>query len=479
MTETHAARSGGRDLVRDGLDERRPPRWTSLAAWAGIVGPILFTATFLAQEALPQRRVQPHRRDGQRAGGRAERMGPAAELRRLRAADDRLRDRAAPRRTAEQGGHRRARHCWRSAGSGCCSPRSSRCGRTPPASPTTRAATSSPGSCSSWPVPPGWSCCPGGWPAIRGGGASRPTSCRPGSSPAPGSWPWARSSCRTMPRCTPGPAWGSDCSSSSSCSPAGSSCPSGCCAQRASGNAENGPATSPGTGDMSGPADPRLPRWVSPRSCCVHSAGGPGCDLEPIGELGRCRPNRDEQRAAGAPRASAPAAGRRPRPGLGGAVSPRRAAASRACWPDLGRRPCRPRSRSTRRARRRPAGPGCTAIRPGRRREEQPRRLLVIDHRHPLSRTSWRRLGRARPTSDRSTTVVVATRVDPPLPVGRLAIAGELAEIRAKDLRWTGSEVRGAARGTPGSEPRPRRRSTCSGPHRGLVGRAAGWPSPG
>ena len=52
MTETHAARSGGRDLVRDGLDERRLPRWTSLAAWAGIVGPILFTATFLAQEAF-------------------------------------------------------------------------------------------------------------------------------------------------------------------------------------------------------------------------------------------------------------------------------------------------------------------------------------------------------------------------------------------------------------------------------------------
>jgi DNA-binding CsgD family transcriptional regulator len=69
------------------------------------------------------------------------------------------------------------------------------------------------------------------------------------------------------------------------------------------------------------------------------------------------------------------------------------------------------------------------------------RRVLLVDHRDNLSRTAWRRLAELA-EADRSTTVAVATRVDPPLPLGRLAIAGELVEIRAKDLRWTEPEMR-------------------------------------
>ena len=76
---------------------------------------------------------------------------------------------------------------------------------------------------------------------------------------------------------------------------------------------------------------------------------------------------------------------------------------------------------------------------------EGSRRLLLIDHRDALSRTAWRRLAELI-DADRSTTVAVATRVDPPLPMGRLAIAGELTEIRAKDLRWTEPEMRALLR---------------------------------
>jgi LuxR family transcriptional regulator, maltose regulon positive regulatory protein len=72
------------------------------------------------------------------------------------------------------------------------------------------------------------------------------------------------------------------------------------------------------------------------------------------------------------------------------------------------------------------------------------RGLLVVDHRDSLSRSTWRRL--AERAEDGSTTVVVATRVDPPLPLGRLAISGELVEIRAGDLRWTEHEMRALLR---------------------------------
>jgi LuxR family transcriptional regulator, maltose regulon positive regulatory protein len=73
------------------------------------------------------------------------------------------------------------------------------------------------------------------------------------------------------------------------------------------------------------------------------------------------------------------------------------------------------------------------------------RRVLVVDHGDGLSRAAWRRLA-ALVEGDRSTTVVVATRVDPLLPLGRLAIAGELVEIRARDLRWTDPEMRALLR---------------------------------
>ncbi len=69
------------------------------------------------------------------------------------------------------------------------------------------------------------------------------------------------------------------------------------------------------------------------------------------------------------------------------------------------------------------------------------RRVLLIDHRDSLSRAAWRRLAEFA-EGDRGTTVAVATRVDPPLPLGRLAIAGQLVDIRAKDLRWTEPEMR-------------------------------------
>jgi LuxR family transcriptional regulator, maltose regulon positive regulatory protein len=75
------------------------------------------------------------------------------------------------------------------------------------------------------------------------------------------------------------------------------------------------------------------------------------------------------------------------------------------------------------------------------------RRVLLVDHPDSLTRTSWRRLAELA-GGDRPTTVVVATRVDPPLPLGRLAIAGQLVEIRAKDLRWTEPEMRALLRHT-------------------------------
>ena len=232
---------------------------------------------------------------------------------------------------------------------------------------------------------------------------------------------------------------------------------------------------------MSGPDDARLPRLVNPLSYCVHRAAGPGCDLEPIGELGRCRPNRDEQRRAAQSGTMVIQAVVTPPPGRrGGGRAPA------APGPPLPRQrvrgPLVPRERLHRLldgALERawvivsaPAGCGKSSLlqtwvatltgraaatvvpegglpaylhgdpsgRPTGE-EEGPRRVLVIDHRHPLSKTSWRRLGELT-RSDRGTTVVVATRVDPPLPVARLAVAGDLVEVRARDLRWTGSEVR-------------------------------------
>jgi hypothetical membrane protein len=58
MTYTDAAQSRGRTF--GGTAEReRPARWISRSAWAGIIGPLLFTATFLAQEAYRRDEYDP------------------------------------------------------------------------------------------------------------------------------------------------------------------------------------------------------------------------------------------------------------------------------------------------------------------------------------------------------------------------------------------------------------------------------------
>ena len=55
----------------------------------------------------------------------------------------------------------------------------------------------------------------------------------------------------------------------------------------------------------------------------------------------------------------------------------------------------------------------------------------MIDLGQPMSQASWRRLAEFA-EHDRETTVVVTTRVDPPLPLARLAIIGDLVEVRAQ-----------------------------------------------
>ena len=104
----------GRDAVQlrgqDSISERpggQLPASVSWAAWAGIIGPVLFTAAFLAQEAFRRGRVRPAGGAGQRAGGRAQRVDSADQLRRVRPAHDRLRGRAAPWHAANPGRHRR------------------------------------------------------------------------------------------------------------------------------------------------------------------------------------------------------------------------------------------------------------------------------------------------------------------------------------------------------------------------------------
>jgi hypothetical membrane protein len=58
MTHTNAAQSRGPAFV--GAAEReRPARWISWSAWAGIIGPVLFTATFLVQGAFRREEYNP------------------------------------------------------------------------------------------------------------------------------------------------------------------------------------------------------------------------------------------------------------------------------------------------------------------------------------------------------------------------------------------------------------------------------------
>ena len=58
MTHTDATQARGGTPV-DAAERERPARWISWSAWAGIVGPLLFTATFLAQEAFRRDEYHP------------------------------------------------------------------------------------------------------------------------------------------------------------------------------------------------------------------------------------------------------------------------------------------------------------------------------------------------------------------------------------------------------------------------------------
>jgi hypothetical membrane protein len=58
MTHTDAAQTRGRSAVGAAVSQR-PAQWISWAAWAGIVGPFLFTATFLVQEAFRRGEYDP------------------------------------------------------------------------------------------------------------------------------------------------------------------------------------------------------------------------------------------------------------------------------------------------------------------------------------------------------------------------------------------------------------------------------------
>ena len=107
-------------------------RSLSLPAWAGIIGPVLFTATFLAQEAFRRSEYDPLAEPVS-----ALEAGPNGWIQQVNfvvfgvltiafaldcIAVCGRRGRVSP-----------ARRCWSSAGSAVCWPRSSRCGRTPPA----------------------------------------------------------------------------------------------------------------------------------------------------------------------------------------------------------------------------------------------------------------------------------------------------------------------------------------------------------
>jgi hypothetical protein len=58
MSETPAVRTHRQDSVADRLG-KQPNRSLTLPAWAGIIGPVLFTAGFLAQEALRRDEYDP------------------------------------------------------------------------------------------------------------------------------------------------------------------------------------------------------------------------------------------------------------------------------------------------------------------------------------------------------------------------------------------------------------------------------------
>lgn len=69
--------------------------------------------------------------------------------------------------------------------------------------------------------------------------------------------------------------------------------------------------------------------------------------------------------------------------------------------------------------------------------------------------------------------LVIATRADPPLPLGRLRVDWRLIEVRAADLRFTDDETAAYLEHAFGGDAVGRRRDGTVGPDRGLGGRAA------
>ena len=72
--------------------------------------------------------------------------------------------------------------------------------------------------------------------------------------------------------------------------------------------------------------------------------------------------------------------------------------------------------------------------------------------------------------------LVLASRADPPLPLARLRARGQLAELRAADLRFTAEEAAALLREAAGAGPARRGGGGAGGPHRGVGGRACSWP---
>ena len=70
-------------------------------------------------------------------------------------------------------------------------------------------------------------------------------------------------------------------------------------------------------------------------------------------------------------------------------------------------------------------------------------------------------------------TLAVTTRADPPLPLSRLRARGELVELRAADLRFTGPEADAFLNDVMGLRLEPDPGRGPGGPHRGLGGRPA------
>src|SRR5208282_2834882 len=66
--------------------------------------------------------------------------------------------------------------------------------------------------------------------------------------------------------------------------------------------------------------------------------------------------------------------------------------------------------------------------------------------------------------------LVLSTRADPPIPLGRLRASGELVEIRGRDLAFTPEETEELLNGTAGL-------GLSAGELRMLEGRTEGWPA--